>query len=477
MKRTFALAAMTVVMFAAVVFGQDPGVADTVRLGSTTSTTIYQVASVPVYLFNDEAVSTITIPLLVDGFSGWATFDSVSFVGSRLADPTTLDLRQALAIATDTFTTTELLIQFEIGSGTSLPPGTGELCELWFSPQFGGTVAIDTLTSAINGSLTIMDASANQFSPRFQSGQMTIACDYIVGDANGNGYLGGIDFLRIHKCLLGHFWAESGPLPCFDLNCDRRTDLRDVNRYMMYMFSLAPICTCGTFAQGYYYDPGVRDTLSFESQTLHVGVEKYVDFSLFNDEVIQGFSFAWQGDGTARLQPPQGQSHHPASSRINPQFDQSLQDYEGYAGGINEFAVSSWTMAIDTLIMPGTGPIFSIRFLPLTAGTLTFRLVNYEPPGNGGSMMTGMDNNAIVPVFVSGTITVLPRPCGDADKNGLVTISDAVYLINYIFSGGPAPNPLLSGDADCNGIVTISDPVYLINFIFSGGPAPCAACP
>ncbi|MCC6963520.1 MAG: SBBP repeat-containing protein [candidate division Zixibacteria bacterium] len=66
--------------------------------------------------------------------------------------------------------------------------------------------------------------------------------------------------------------------------------------------------------------------------------------------------------------------------------------------------------------------------------------------------------------------------CGDADGSGAISISDAVYLINYIFAGGPAPNPVLSGDADCTGAVSISDAVYLINYIFAGGPAPCAAC-
>lgn len=67
--------------------------------------------------------------------------------------------------------------------------------------------------------------------------------------------------------------------------------------------------------------------------------------------------------------------------------------------------------------------------------------------------------------------------CGDADGNLTVTISDVVYLITYIFAGGPAPSPLSSGDADCNSIVNISDAVYLISYIFSGGPAPCASCP
>jgi hypothetical protein len=66
--------------------------------------------------------------------------------------------------------------------------------------------------------------------------------------------------------------------------------------------------------------------------------------------------------------------------------------------------------------------------------------------------------------------------CGDANSDGAVDISDAVYLIAYIFSGGPAPSPLLAGDANCDGAIDISDAVYLIAYIFSGGPAPCAHC-
>ncbi len=66
--------------------------------------------------------------------------------------------------------------------------------------------------------------------------------------------------------------------------------------------------------------------------------------------------------------------------------------------------------------------------------------------------------------------------CGDADASGVITISDAVFLITYIFGGGPAPNPA-AADADCSSVVTISDAVYLITYIFGAGPAPCAACP
>ncbi len=78
-------------------------------------------------------------------------------------------------------------------------------------------------------------------------------------------------------------------------------------------------------------------------------------------------------------------------------------------------------------------------------------------------------------------LTVLPPPppwvCGDADGNDAVAISDAVYIIQFIFGGGPSPDPLESADADCSGAVAIADAVYIINFIFGGGPAPCASCP
>lgn len=67
--------------------------------------------------------------------------------------------------------------------------------------------------------------------------------------------------------------------------------------------------------------------------------------------------------------------------------------------------------------------------------------------------------------------------CGDADGNGQVSITDAVYVINFIFGGGPAPDPLVAADADCSGQVAISDAVYIINFIFGGGSASCAGCP
>lgn len=64
---------------------------------------------------------------------------------------------------------------------------------------------------------------------------------------------------------------------------------------------------------------------------------------------------------------------------------------------------------------------------------------------------------------------------GDSDYNGAVNISDAVYLIAYIFGAGPAPRPVWqAGDADCNGSLNISDAVYLLAYIFGAGAPPCS---
>ncbi len=65
--------------------------------------------------------------------------------------------------------------------------------------------------------------------------------------------------------------------------------------------------------------------------------------------------------------------------------------------------------------------------------------------------------------------------CGDADGNTSLNISDAVRLINFIFAGAAAPNPICRGDADGNGAINISDAVRLINYIFAGAAAP-AGC-
>jgi hypothetical protein len=67
--------------------------------------------------------------------------------------------------------------------------------------------------------------------------------------------------------------------------------------------------------------------------------------------------------------------------------------------------------------------------------------------------------------------------CGDANGDGIVNVSDAVYIINYVFVGGPVPDPYASGDANCDDVVNVSDAVWIINYVFVGGNIPCDTVP
>jgi hypothetical protein len=62
--------------------------------------------------------------------------------------------------------------------------------------------------------------------------------------------------------------------------------------------------------------------------------------------------------------------------------------------------------------------------------------------------------------------------CGDSNGDDEINVGDAVFLINYVFADGPAPQPAAAGDANCDGQANISDAGFLINYIFRNGPAP-----
>lgn len=66
---------------------------------------------------------------------------------------------------------------------------------------------------------------------------------------------------------------------------------------------------------------------------------------------------------------------------------------------------------------------------------------------------------------------------GDIDHTGAVPdISDLVYLVTFMFSGGPEPPCMEEADVDgLAGGPDISDLVYLVTYMFSGGapPPPC----
>ncbi len=65
---------------------------------------------------------------------------------------------------------------------------------------------------------------------------------------------------------------------------------------------------------------------------------------------------------------------------------------------------------------------------------------------------------------------------GDANNDTKVNLGDIIYLVNYIFKGGPSPVIRFSGDVNANCQTNLSDLIYLVNYVFKGGPLP-ESCP
>ncbi len=81
-----------------------------------------------------------------------------------------------------------------------------------------------------------------------------------------------------------------------------------------------------------------------------------------------------------------------------------------------------------------------------------------------------------IPTGAADTVNVFyhvwPFLRGDSDSDSQYTMNDIVYLISYLFKGGPAPNPISVGDVNKDGNVGINDISYLVNYLYNGGPVP-----
>jgi hypothetical protein len=88
--------------------------------------------------------------------------------------------------------------------------------------------------------------------------------------------------------------------------------------------------------------------------------------------------------------------------------------------------------------------------------------LTFDPEG----WLLGMQSQASFPA--------LP---GDLTRDGLVRISDIIFLVNMLFNHGPRPSPVALADVDGSCSVTLSDVIYLTNFVVNKGPQPKIGCP
>jgi hypothetical protein len=110
--------------------------------------------------------------------------------------------------------------------------------------------------------------------------------------------------------------------------------------------------------------------------------------------------------------------------------------------------------------------------LKLPQGTSTYEV---KVPYTWGDDDCGHESIAVYIKDGNGNVTYLEEAFALVVIQTPADIGDAVRIINYIFNGGPPPDPSETGDANCDGAIDIGDSLYIINHVFRGGPPIC--CP
>lgn len=129
-------------------------------------------------------------------------------------------------------------------------------------------------------------------------------------------------------------------------------------------------------------------------------------------------------------------------------------------------------------IQPGNSQVWRNFYVPENSPEGTFDLlVALWFDIDEDNQITGIDLPLYLVTVDSAVVVTEQFLCGDVNNDGQVNTSDLIYLADYLFFGGPPPDPLLSGDANGNCSIENGDLTYLANYLFSSGPPPncCSA--
>jgi hypothetical protein len=98
---------------------------------------------------------------------------------------------------------------------------------------------------------------------------------------------------------------------------------------------------------------------------------------------------------------------------------------------------------------------------------------NYRIPVSAGGQPSAVGiSESDTLVIEAGFVHASSIRRGDVNADRVVNVGDVVYLVNYLYRGGPEPCPVEAGDVNCDGVVNVGDIVLLVNYLYRGGPPP-----
>jgi hypothetical protein len=167
-------------------------------------------------------------------------------------------------------------------------------------------------------------------------------------------------------------------------------------------------------------------------------------------------------DSLTAANPPQGLGSNYWQFTIDPSTQGILEVFLDAPNYIN------WSASL--IVEDGSTDTFITAYSLLTAPARIYlnHIGDYE---QASVVVANLSKNTPA---INYKLSTIVHPYGDANKDRVLNVSDAIYLVDHIFKGGAAPSPWYFGDADCNGSVSVADAVLIINHIFKGGVEPCA---
>ena len=146
------------------------------------------------------------------------------------------------------------------------------------------------------------------------------------------------------------------------------------------------------------------------------------------------------------------------------------------------------SITIEPLNANGEAPTLGATVVLSNSGGGTLSIINDNGDGTFSATLTapGLKGTDVVTTTVDagGNLTELTNHpsvtyylCGDVDSLGeIITVDDLVYLVAYLFKGGPVPSIIEAANVDGiigpGGPIDVSDLTYIVAFLFQSGPKP-----
>ncbi|MCB2229104.1 hypothetical protein KQH82_00170 [bacterium] len=149
-------------------------------------------------------------------------------------------------------------------------------------------------------------------------------------------------------------------------------------------------------------------------------------------------------------------------------------DIEVWASHSNDCGLT-WT----DCLLSDQGPTPSISNTPFPTAVHVGDYVSVDQTAAQGPAYVWNDarQNADQTVYMGSHTNCCKGLAGNVNGVGGIDLSDLIYLVNYLFGGGPPPPCPSSANINGTGGVDLSDLIYLVNYLFSGGPAPARCDP